>query len=66
MDVGSSWHDLAPDPAPRLTHQSDIGDSAITGPNDVRGQQVRRYPVGRDRSGAGSRLVAGVDRDRWV
>ena len=39
MDVGSSWHNLAPDPAPRLTHQSDIGGSAITGPNDILGHR---------------------------
>ena len=30
-DRGSSRHDIASDPAPRLTHQSDIGDLAVTG-----------------------------------
>jgi hypothetical protein len=49
---------LRPIRPPRLTHQSDIGDSAITGTNDVREQRVRRYPAGGDGSGAGSRLVA--------
>ena len=36
----------------------------VSGPNDIRGQRVRRYPVAGDRSVAGSRRWARADRGR--
>ena len=49
-----------------LANQSVLGDSAITGPNDILGHRVRRYRVQGDKSGTESRLVATADRDRQV
>ena len=49
-----------------LANQSVLGDSAITGPNDILGHRVRRCRVQGDKSGIGSRLVATAGRDRQV
>jgi len=40
------WHPIR---LPCVADFPDLGIRAITGPNDIRGQRVRRYPVGGDK-----------------